>query len=214
VPECLHFYSICTAEYVPRVVVLHGSLNRVCTQFSLHVYMDDAAKHVLDRLDLPGVATVAASALEASDPALANVKATRTSVEYCWTAKASAALYLLKSEPGIQLLTYVDADLEFFHDPSPLYDELGDSSVLLQPHRFPPGKIDTEIDGAYNAGFVAFRADGESERILGWWRERCLDWCYNRREPGRFADQKYLEEWPDLAAGVHALRHPGAGLAV
>ncbi|NQU11830.1 hypothetical protein HQ590_13635, partial [bacterium] len=45
------------------------------------------------------------------------------------------------------------------------------------------------------------------------WREQCLDWCYDRVEPGRFADQKYLDEWPDRFAGVAVITHPGANLA-
>ena len=45
------------------------------------------------------------------------------------------------------------------------------------------------------------------------WREQCLDWCFDRVEPTRFGDQKYLDEWPSRYAGVVVFQHEGAGLA-
>jgi hypothetical protein len=39
-----------------------------------------------------------------------------------------------------------------------------------------------------------------------------LDWCFNRVEPGKFGDQKYLEEWPSRGRWVKVLDHPGVGL--
>jgi len=210
-----HFYTTLTAEFVPRMVVLHRSLQRSCRDFTLRVFcMDEAASRVIGRLGLPALTTVDARELEASDPALLEIKPTRTAGEYCWTAKASAALYILERHPEVDLLTYVDSDLEFFHDPSPLYEELGDGSILLQPHRF-SSPCEAELDGTYNAGFIAFRADANATTVLHWWRERCLEWCFDdRSERGRFADQKYLDQWPRLVPGVRPLSHPGAGLAL
>ena len=48
---------------------------------------------------------------------------------------------------------------------------------------------------------------------MNWWRERCLEWCHDRVEDGRFADQKYLDDWPTRFRSVVVLQHKGAGLA-
>jgi hypothetical protein len=48
---------------------------------------------------------------------------------------------------------------------------------------------------------------------VAWWRERCLEWCKDKVEPTRYADQKYLDRWPELFRGVHIYTHPGANLA-
>ena len=67
--------------------------------------------------------------------------------------------------------------------------------------------------GIYNVGWVTFRRDEFGLECLEWWRERCLEWCYDKMEEERFADQKYLNDWPDRFRGVVVLQHKGAGLA-
>ena len=62
-------------------------------------------------------------------------------------------------------------------------------------------------------GWLTFRRDANAFACLEWWRERCLEWCYDREEKGRFADQKYLDDWPTRFTGVKAIEHPGVNLA-
>jgi hypothetical protein len=80
-------------------------------------------------------------------------------------------------------------------------------------HRFAPFLRHYEQHGRYNVGVLAWRRDRGGLACLDWWRERCLEWCHDRLEPGRYADQKYLEEWPRLFTGVVECRHPGVNLA-
>src|SRR5207302_1556313 len=95
-----------------------------------------------------------------------------------------------------------------------LFDELADDSVLLVPHRYIDAwQRHTEETGAYNGGFVGFRNDARGVDALRWWRDRCIEWCYDRVEPGRFTDQRYLHDWPRTRPGTHVLAHPGGGLA-
>jgi hypothetical protein len=113
----------------------------------------------------------------------------------------------------VDLITYLDADLFFFGDPAPIYDELGDRSIGIIGHRFPPSLIGLEQFGVYNVGWLSFRRSAQALACLRWWRERCLEWCFDRCEDGRFADQKYLDDWPERFQGVAVLQHKGANLA-
>jgi hypothetical protein len=65
--------------------------------------------------------------------------------------------------------------------------------------------------GVYNVGLVAFRRTPDGLTALRWWRERCLEWCFDRIEAHRYGDQKYLDDWPERFAGVAVLEHRGGG---
>jgi SAM-dependent methyltransferase len=211
-------YEFCTlfdSNYLPRGLVLHRSLVEHCPEFQLRVYcMDQATARVLDELALPGVRVLRLEELETHDRDLLEVKPTRTPVEYCWTATPAICLHALETEPEIAEITYLDADLMFFSTPDPVFEELGDASVTIVPHRYALQYQALEREsGTYNVEWLTFRRDAQGLEALSWWRERCLEWCYFRYEDGKMGDQKYLDDWPERFGGVHVLEHPGAGLA-
>ena len=77
-----------------------------------------------------------------------------------------------------------------------------------------PGALaDQRRFGIYNVGWVSVRRRDDGIAALRWWRERCIEWCYDRVEGDRFADQRYLDRLPELFAGVHVIEHLGANLA-
>ncbi len=200
-------------RYLLRAVALYRSLERCCAEFVLHgVCMDAESLALIERLSLPFMRAISIEAVEAADPGLRAVRPTRALWEYCWTSKPVILRYVLDLEPEAELLTYLDADLCFYSAPTSLLEELGDGSVLLIPqrHLYPENEPPT---GVFNAGLVTFRRDQRALQVLDWWRERCLEWCYDRQEPGLFADQKYLDDWPERFEGVVVSRQWGAGLA-
>jgi hypothetical protein len=207
------FCTVVDLNYLPRAVALYRSLEEVCPQFRLHVVcMEPGIESLLHRLELPLATTQDIGELEGTDPDLRAVKGTRSRAEYCWTAKPSLCVHLL--EQGLDVVTYVDSDLLFFEDPRIVLGELCDSSIMILPHRFPPRWADWgKTDGAFNGAWLTFRRDHRALAALRWWRERCLEWCYDRREDGKYADQRYLDDWPERFEGVQVIAHPGAGLA-
>ena len=199
-----------TSDYLFRFVALHQSLVRSCVPFRLHAFcFDGRVARILRRIELPSVHVVSLSELEAVDSELASVRRDRTAAEYCQTAKASAILHLLDRDPKIGRVTYLDADLFFFSSPAPIFEEMGDASILITPHHFSPEFQGGLVWGVYNSGLVGFRRDANGLECLHWWRERCIEWCYLRLEGERGADQKYLEAWPERFGGVHELQHKG-----
>jgi hypothetical protein len=203
-------------HYLTRGLALYASLVRHSPPFVLRTLcLDDETYQTLARLRLDHLALTSLAELERADPALLEVKPTRHPVEYYWTCGPAFLSYLFDQQPEPGLLVYLDADLFFFSSPSPLYEELGDGSILLVEHRETPA-VRQEMQGAggvYNVGLVAFRRSRDALACLRRWREQCLEWCYFRREPDRFGDQKYLDEWPARYGGVVVTQHLGAGLA-
>jgi hypothetical protein len=200
-------------RFLSRALALYHSLVRCGGEFKLWALcLDDASYHALRELRLAYVEPIRLADLEADDPGLAAVKASRTLVEYYFTCTPSLPLYVLRRAPEVDLVTYLDADLFFFADPEPLFEELEGASIGIIPHRYSSQARDRERFGRYNVGWISFRRDEAGLACLGWWRERCLEWCYARVEDDRYADQKYLDQWPERFAGVREIGHKGANL--
>lgn len=207
---CTYFDS----NYLVRGLALYRSLARHCPGFELWVLgLDQAASRTLQNLGLPGLRLLTLEELEEAHPGLAEARRSRSRVEYYFTCTPSLLLHLLACAPEGESLTYLDADLYFFADLSPVAREFGDDSILIVPHRFPPPLRRLEEHGVYNVGLMSFARDPNARECLEWWRDRCLEWCYDRVEPGKFADQKYLDDWPARFKRVRVLEHLGTGAA-
>jgi hypothetical protein len=209
-----HFCTYFDSHYLLRGLALYRSLNQHCPSFQLWVLcMDSVCYETLFQLKLSNVHLIALEDFEAGDEELLSAKTNRTLIEYYFTCTPSLPLFILSRYPEIDRITYMDADLFFFNSPIALYDEIGAHSIAIIEHRFPPYLRKSEKHGIYNVGWLSFKRDEHALACLQWWRERCIEWCYDRVEDGRFADQKYLDIWPDRFPGVIVLRHKGANLA-
>ena len=201
-------------HYLLRGLALYRSLKAHAEPFTLWALcFDDHSFEALAKLALTDLRPIALTDFERGDDALLAVKPTRSKVEYYFTCSPSLPLYVLSRHPEIDIITYLDADLYFYASPEPIFEELGAGSVLIVGHRFPPNRLQMEVNGIYNVGLLSFRNDRRGRECLEWWRERCLEWCYDKPDGTRYADQKYLDDWPQRFSGVVVLQHPGAGLA-
>src|SRR5439155_9587334 len=182
-----HFCTYFDRNYLSRGLALYRSLQALGRPFQLWVLcMDPVCHAALASAELPGIRPIALEDFERGDDALLRAKANRTLVEYYFTCTASLPRYVFREEPGIDLLTYVDADLYFFADPEPLFEELAGGSIAIIEHRISKRLGPLEQYGRYNVGWISFRRDANGMACLEWWRDRCLAWCYDRLEPGRF----------------------------
>lgn len=209
-----YFCTYFDSRYASRGLALYRSLERHVSDFELWILcFDRLAYDTLLALNLSQVRLVSVDEFERGDLGLLEAKPTRSVVEYFFTCTPSWLLYLLNHNSYIDVLVYVDADLFFFSSPEPLYEELGCGSLLITAHNFPGDLKRYEQYGRFNVGLMVFRNDEIAVSALSWWRERCLEWCFDRVEETRFADQKYLDAWPELFPGVHILSSPGGALA-
>lgn len=208
------FCTFFDSRFLPRGLALHASLLRHCPNLRLWILcLDEDCYQALSGMTLEGVRLLGVADLERFDPELLKVKAGRTPLEHALTCTPILPLFVLASDPTVEMVTYLDADLYFFSDPEPLFVEMGAASIAITPHRYPPAFKHWESrTGIYNDAWVSFRRGPEAAACLRRWRGQCLEWCFNRSENGRFAEQQYLDDWTKRFSGVCELRHPGANL--
>src|SRR5258708_200120 len=145
-------------RYLARGLAMTRSLRRVAPGSSVWVLcLDRLAQDILFRLAEPGVRTISLAALEAGDLSLAAARHDgRSLVEYYFTCKASLIAFVLYAAPDAKMVSYVDADLWFFADPAPAFEEADDAPVILTLHRFPLERRNLEAYGRFNAGWLSF----------------------------------------------------------
>lgn len=201
-------------NYALRALVMIESLRRHEPDAAIHALCFDetAASIIRDRAPATHVTTLAE--LEAFDPQLAAAKSNRSPIEFFFTCTPCFPRYLLDRHPDSDSITYLDADMVFFESPARIFAETGAASVAIVPHNFTPPLAACVAHGIYNVSWVMWRNDAEGRRCLDDYRADCLRWCHDRLEAGRFADQKYLDAWPDRYRGVHVVRGKGVNLAV
>jgi hypothetical protein len=209
----VHYATYFDSHYVTRGVAMLLSLQQHAGEVSVSVLcLDEETLFLLRSLNLTGVRLIALADLELADPQLTASKENRSKIEYYFTITSAYLYWLLSSDSSINTLCYVDADHLFFSDPGPMFEELGDCQIGIIDHRFPPHHKENYDHGRYNVGILAFKSNRTSLECLSRWRDQCIEWCYNRREDGKYADQAYLNEWPEMYNGVRVLWHPGVGL--
>jgi hypothetical protein len=207
-----YFCTLFDSNYLLKGLAMLRSLERHCQGMKIYVLcMDEQTQSILEALSLPSVVCVPLEEVENEE--LLAAKATRGAAEYCWTLSSCFTWWVMQQYPQIDLLTYLDADLFFYSDVQPLFDEIGEASIAIIEHRFPPRLKDREVNGRFCVEWVSFRRDDEGLACLSRWRAQCIEWCYYRLEDGKMGDQKYLDEWPDRYQSCHILVHPGAGVA-
>ncbi|PIW69275.1 MAG: glycosyl transferase [Ignavibacteriales bacterium CG12_big_fil_rev_8_21_14_0_65_30_8] len=207
-------YNFCTlfdTNYLSRGIALYRSLKNVCDDFHIYIFaFDNTCFNILTKMNLEKATIISLKDFE--DKELLNVKSSRTKAEYCWTSTSSTILYVLQKYK-VDSCTYLDADLYFYSSPEPIFNELTDNSILITEHRYSPKYDKSKKSGKYCVQFITFKNDEYGLKSLEWWRERCIEWCYNRFEDGKFGDQLYLDDWTTRFDGVHVMQNQGGGLA-
>lgn len=210
-----YFCTYFDKGFVRRALALYTSIQKnLEIPFTLYAlcFDDDAFKSV-SKIDLKGLIPLHIQELTDNDKDLAGVIPHRSKVEFYFTCTAAFTLYLLKNFKEIDQLIYLDADIFFFSSPLVLFDEIQNASISIIEHRYASNLKCYEKNGIYNVSWVGFRKDENGIAALEWWRERCLEWCYDRHENGKYADQRYLDDWPSRFKNVHIIKNIGANVA-
>lgn len=202
---CTYFDSF----YLLKGLGLYTSLSRVSKDFHLYVMAFD--KECYDRLKDLNLENMTVELLaDIETPELLAVKPSRSRGEYCWTCGPSVIYHFL-TKYKLDKITYLDSDLMFLSDPKMIFDEVGEASIAITEQGL--NEKASRTYGKYCVQYLTFRNDYDGLGALTWWRDVCIDWCYQRMEENRYGDQKYLDQFPIRWKNVHVIENLGVGIA-
>lgn len=203
------YCSLADSRYLPQLLALYASLDKHSSRdFELNILaLDNEAAGILSALQLRNVFIL--------PPDTFRRLTDRTYQEWCWTCASQLCAHLMWML-NIPDLTYLDADMLFFSDPEIIFEEIGDKSIAMIPHRFNDNdqRRRLEANGKFNVCWNTFRNTDVGRACLSKWAAQCREWCYYRNEDGKFGDQKYLDSWEaEYGDEVHVIENIGAGVA-
>ena len=224
-------YATCfDRNYMAKGVALYRSLVRHSPEpFILRVLVIDDSEEELAAIvgkEIPGEGLAAAYfrtrsiglfplSLVADDEIMA-AKTDRTHQEFCWSLASWWTRHVMRAGyiPEGETRTYLDADMFFFSDPTPIHEEIGKASVAILPHHFAPEDEARLLpNGKYCVSWVTFRNDETGRRVLDDWTTKVLERCKNELRNGGIGDQGYLNDWPETYPNVHVIENRGLSLA-
>jgi hypothetical protein len=208
------FGTFANAKYLPQLLsMLESFQNTVQTSRIAVVAIDAETSESVRSLNFSCVDVFDVKDVKSLIPQLGIVQDNRSLSEYFFTLSSAIPNFLFKVYPQPDFVVYIDADLFFFENPERCILALDDTdNVLLTSHNFARKNLDLRVYGEFNTGFIAFRRSAAGMKVASWWLERCLDWCKDVVENGKFADQKYLENFSSVAPGVKISQDFGLNL--
>jgi hypothetical protein len=203
-----HFVTLFDSLYAPQGLALHMSMDRHVKNYVLWILcVDDEIYELFLALNFSNVRLLQLSKLETDE--LLRIKTSRTKGEYCWTLTPFAPRFVFEADDCVQRVTYLDADVWFRKTPSLIFEEFDNSHkhVLITDHAYSPEFDQSTTSGQYCVQFMTFTRNG-SDIVRAWWEKRCIEWCYDRFEDGKFGDQKYLDLFTQyFPSEVHVLNN-------
>ena len=210
-----HFCTYFDSNYLAHAKLLLKSLVKYNERSTIYIVcMDNLVFEILKKEPLLNSIIYSHNDLFDFRPELKKLKKERSKAEYFFTCSAQVCDFVFEKNPDIQLLNYIDSDLYFYSSLKPLFDELGDASIGIIEHKFHWLNKSKKKYGKFNVGWISFRNDKVGRQCVSDWAIQCIEWCYQKLEYGKYADQKYLDQWPKKYPNLKILKHKGANLAI
>lgn len=186
-----YFATCFDRAYLVKGLALYESLVRhSSSDFCLYILaLDELTRIELVRLNLERAVVIECEYF-VRQMNLEEIRRNRTHQEWAWTCASQFCEFLIQT--GLREVTYLDADLFMFSDPEAAFDEMGDASIAITPHRLIPEKKHLEVNGKFNVGWITFRSTGAGPSCLSYWADQVRERCSAAIGCG---DQLYLDSW-------------------
>jgi len=202
-------------NYLPRLITLLESLRNTEASYRVLILaLDVETELYFSENPKPEIQVSTISLIQSKFTRLPEAKANRSEMEFVFTLTPFLMKQAIEmANPG-EVAVYLDADLFFFSDPTLVLESMSESDIGIIPHHYPDSNLRRLSQyGTFNVGWVGIRNSENGRKCVEWWAERCLEWCRDEPVEGNYADQGYLDKFPELFKGVKILSNRGFNLA-
>tara|TARA_B100000767_G_scaffold268136_2_gene287932 strand:+ start:9019 stop:9984 length:966 start_codon:yes stop_codon:yes gene_type:complete len=129
------------------------------------------------------------------DKEMKKAKRNRPFLEYCFYLTPILSEIIFKLDNRIKQVTYVDADIYFFKNPKPIFDEFKKSNkdIFLTLHGFSKESKKLEVNGKFCVQFFIVKKNNFTKYFMQKWRKLCLESTKLDIKNNILGDQKYLD---------------------
>jgi glycosyltransferase involved in cell wall biosynthesis len=199
-------------NYLAQGLALFESLEKHAGRFELWVLAHSPeCEAFLKRIQHPCLKILSIGELLGLNPQLEPVQSSRSPAEFYFTASPVWFRHVLERVPIGTTVTKIDADCFLFSSPEALLAGDSTASIVITPHRH--GTKHSSRYGIYNVGWVSVQSGRLGVTCARKWEQQCLEWCFDKPDGKRYADQKYLDNWPSRYPDLHISNCKGANLA-
>ncbi|HMH22015.1 MAG TPA: hypothetical protein VK563_09570 [Puia sp.] len=205
-------FTICSNNYLAQALVLAASAKKFEPSWKFILGLVDA------KADNIPYASFGFDVLEIAviEPDVDKLAEKYSIVELNTCVKPTYASWFF-DKLGATEVVYMDPDTCLFQPMTGLDDHFETADILLTPHVLTPVPLDGRSlgenlflnYGLYNLGFLAMKRSGETDRFLGWWKERTYSSGHNKPAIGLYTDQLWINLVPVYFQRVALIRHPG-----
>jgi hypothetical protein len=187
----INFCTYFDKNYLSKFLTLINSLNKFNLTYTFFVVsLDDFVFDFFKKNYIPNIRVIHLNDIEKEYKDLLLAKKNRDLIEYYFTLSPFLPKYF-NEKFNIKQISYLDSDFYFFKSPkNAIEDNMNYSVVLIKQYSNPKY-------GLYNVGWIYFNFNHvETTQIVNIWSQQCLDLCTDFPKNGFYADQKYLDTWP------------------
>jgi hypothetical protein len=216
--------TICTIRQLPQAFALGDSFSRYAVDTSgqpepFLIGLADDLAHLPADFASPYPLLPVSHILPTNT--VAALSATYTPTEFIAACKPHFIAEIFNRYPTADRLIYADPNVLFLGTLSALWDQFGESNILLTPHitkspadtAWPDEKFFQNV-GLYSSDFMILRRSTETSRFLAWWQDRAQERAYIDFCAGLCTDQLWLMYVPVFFQQVQVVKNPGWHVAL
>jgi hypothetical protein len=199
-------------NYLSRALALIASMRERKAADDIFLFCNDdwSYEKIQSCSDL-NIRTIKTNELRVEYPELEQAFNDRSILEFYYCISPFVVRYLI--DKGYECVVYLDSDLFFYENPTPLISNLAAYDLGIVPHNFKPEHIDLEKYGKFNVGMMFFRNTVSSLKTLSWWQTSCLESTSSQLTKNSYADQKYLDRFPSMGSKLYIFEDEGLNAA-